>query len=169
MTQIQSNEMEAEKNVCMVLCLAYVYCRLTMLKGLMEIRRLRYIWKVCMICSILPQVLSVMMNSVTNLVNKRKGRKRRVAEMYIKPRSTHWFRKQFSLLDDLQFRRMFRFPRVLFQQLVETYGTDLQRHPPVGLSSIPNRKLDPSLVISIAIHRLATGNSDVAIGKIFGV
>ena len=64
---------------------------------------------------------------------------------------------------------MFRFPRHLFQQLVELYGADLETRPPVGLRTLPNRFLDPGRVIAIALHRLATGGSDVVVGTIFGV
>jgi nuclease HARBI1 len=41
--------------------------------------------------------------------------------------------------------------------------------PPQGLISLPNRFLEPAKVISIAVHRLATGGSDIVVGTLFGV
>ena len=72
-------------------------------------------------------------------------------------------------MDDIDFRRLFRFPRGLFQNLVELYGADIQRNPPFGLRILPNRLMEPDRVIAIALHRLATGGSDVVVGTLFGV
>ena len=65
--------MDADRNVCMVLSLAYVYSWLTMIKGLTELQRVSFISKVCMIYSILLQ-LSLMTNALTEVLSKQEER-----------------------------------------------------------------------------------------------
>ena len=104
----------------------------------------------------------------TKLLEKKRKR-REIGFLYIKPRSIHWFRRHFGLMDDVDFRRLFRFPRSMFEKLVQIYGADLVKHPPVGLRDLPNRSLQPDKVIAIALNRLATGGSDIVVGTLFGV
>jgi hypothetical protein len=85
-------------------------------------------------------IVSVTLLVSTDLEKKRSNyerKRKRPGKYYIKPRSTHWIQMHFPYLDDFEFRRMFRFPRDVFQQLIELYGEDLETHPPKGLILLP--------------------------------
>jgi hypothetical protein len=136
------------------------------IKGDVDLCPLKFLCKVCMLYIILLQISHTSSRNVNEFISLNKGKKRKVKGFNIKPRNTHLFKFRPSLLDDLQFRRMFRFPTHMFQKQVETHGADLVKQPPKGFSSLPNGY---AKVLCIAIHRLASGNYDVAIGTIFGV
>ena len=155
--------------ILIVICLVFVYKRQQTMKCLL--RMLEYDFKlrmVMMYVAVIQYGVHRKMGVMT-LMSKSNKKRRRLTNYYIKPRSLHWFERHFCMMDDFDFRRLFRFPRNLFQQLVDMYGANLERHPPPGLRVIPNRYLHPSKVIAIALHRLGTGGSDVVVGTIFGV
>lgn len=64
---------------------------------------------------------------------------------YIKPRSLHWWNLFFPVImadDPTQFRQIFCVSIATFYYITEFVAPDLERNPPRGLASLPNRKLE---------------------------
>ena len=160
--------MADDMRLLLILCMFMVYKRQQQIKSYMEIAKIQNTILMTMMffgCMKFQEMAIGSVLTVLPLVKKR----RRIREYYIKPRSIHWFTRHFWFMDDMDFRRLFRFPRNLFEQLVRLYGADLLMTPPKGLKNLPNRNLHPGRVVAIALHRLASGGSDAVVGTSFGV
>ena len=91
---------------------------------------------------------------------------------YVKPRTLHWWHQFFNMImvnDVKRFREMFRMSVPTFQYICLLVERDLQTNPLFGLDKLPNRKLEVTKQVAIAIRRLATGNSLLSIGELFGI
>jgi hypothetical protein len=91
---------------------------------------------------------------------------------YIKPRSSHWwdlFSKKIMREDPERFRRTFRVSVTTFGYICSLVKQDLAKHPPAGLRSIPGREMGVQKIVAVALRRLATGDSLVVIGDMFGI
>ena len=91
---------------------------------------------------------------------------------YVKPRTLHWWHQFFNMImvnDPTRFREMFRMSVPTFQYICSLVEQDLETKPPLGFDKLPNRKLEVTKQVAIAIRRLATGDSLISIGELFGV
>jgi hypothetical protein len=91
---------------------------------------------------------------------------------YIKPRSIHWWGQFLNVVmndDPVRFQGMFRVSPSTFNYICELVRVDLERNPPQPLLSVPNRKLEVTRQVAIALRRLATGDDMTTIGELFGV
>ena len=90
----------------------------------------------------------------------------------MKPRTLHWWHQFFNMImvnDPKRFKEMFRMSVPTFQYICLLVERDLQTNPPFGLDKLPNRKLEVTKQVAIAIRRLATRDSLLSIGELFGV
>ena len=132
--------MDAEKSIALVVCMVYVYIRQVQMKSFFEFMKMKFIRDVCFMYNFVMHVSAIRQITLTMLLKiKRKRSRLLTGDFYIRPRSIHWFSRHFGLMDDIHFRRLFRFPRDLFQKLVEIYGGDLVfgEESPVGIQKTP--------------------------------
>ena len=103
------------------------------------------------------------------VILKRAWKPKRVVSVYIRPRSLHYFRKTWPLLDAGRFKEMFRFDRSGFKMIVEAVESRMMTRPPPGLRMIVNRQLPVYQQVAMALNRLVTGNSTAGVASNFGV
>jgi hypothetical protein len=92
---------------------------------------------------------------------------------YIKPRSLHWwdlFYRKVMNDDPIRFRAFFRVSPRTFNFLCTILNDDLVRNPPYAFEvGIRGRKLDVAKQVGISLRRLATSDTILTIGELFGV
>ena len=103
------------------------------------------------------------------LILRRWKKQKRTVSVYIKPRSLHYFRKTWPLLDEGRFKEMFRFDRDGFMMIVDAVESRMLTKPPPGLKTIVNRQLPVYQQVAMALNKLVTGNSSIGVATTFGV
>lgn len=118
-------------------------------------------------------LLPVLREIVGKVVNEMKvlllPKLKNKGEYYIRPRSVHMSESHIQHFDDQRFRKVFRLKRETVAFLVEELQDDLLTVPPLGLDSLPNRRLSVEKQIQIALMRLGQQGGLLKVAEEFGV
>ena len=112
---------------------------------------------------------AALQSAKATFILRRAMKQKRSVSVYIKPRSLHYFRKTWPVLDEGRFKEMFRFDRSGFKMIVEAVESRMLTRPPPGLKTIVNRQLPVYQQVAMGLNKLVTGNSTAGVASTFGV